>query len=214
MRKKDQHPPIKLDLDRIWDPETGLSSFPQRQFDWILDHIEDPETGLAALAKRRAKVTQEQALSCLFWQIQFTQWRDYRAGDALAVWRAAASCALGKRPPPAWLCKAISECCWQGMPAAERRERVDLAKHQMHWEAVQLVLGRLKGHPLNYEEKVHPDEVFTEAAKLVADTDAKAGADMVKKSYQMIKRAGGMNATLQSYRREKARKPRGKNNLG
>jgi hypothetical protein len=210
-----QPPSNELDLDRFWHPETGLPSFPQRQFDrildQILDHIEDPETGLAILAKRPAKLTPEQALSCRFWQNQFTLWRDYRAGDVMAVWYAAASCALSKRSPPAWLGKAISELCWQSIPAAERRERVDLARHKFHWEAVQLVLGRRKGHPLNYERKVLPDDVFAEAAKLLADTKAKAGAEMVKKSYQLIKRAGGMNVTFRSYKRAKARR---KNNLG
>jgi len=220
-RQRGQQPPSKLDqfldqnLDQIWNPETGLPSFPQRQFDWILDHIEDLETGLALLAKRPAKEAPELTLKCLFWQIQFTRRRDWRAGDAMAVWRAAASCGVSKRPPPAWLCRAIGELCWQGMPDDEKKERRALAKHQLRWEAVELVRGQFKGHPLNRERKVLGDAIWEEAAKLVADTDAKAGADMVRKSYYLIRDAGGMDATLQSYRREvEVRARRHKNNLG
>ena len=50
-----------------------------------LDKIQDPETGLALLSKLPKR---------LFWQFQFTQWRDWRAGDVLAFGRAIDCCSL------------------------------------------------------------------------------------------------------------------------
>ena len=53
-----------------------------------LDLIQDPETGLALLAKCAGEKTPEQERERLFWQLQFMQWRDWRAGDVTAVARA------------------------------------------------------------------------------------------------------------------------------
>ena len=54
----------------------------------ILDEAQDPETGLALLAKYSGEATPKQVNKHLFWQFQFMQWRDWRAGDVLAVSRA------------------------------------------------------------------------------------------------------------------------------
>ena len=61
------------------------------RLDQILDEIQDPEVGLALLAERPEGATPEQAHDLLFWQIQFTQWRDWRAGDVQADARALAA---------------------------------------------------------------------------------------------------------------------------
>jgi hypothetical protein len=60
----------------------------------IFDLIGDPETGLALLAKRPGEETPEQERERQFWQLQFMQWRDWRAGDVLAVARALTDCSL------------------------------------------------------------------------------------------------------------------------
>src|SRR5262245_3814119 len=178
------------------------------KLDRILNQAEDPETGLALLSKRPHpnQQTPEQNLECYFWQDQFTHWRDFRAGEVLAVWRAAASCALSKRPPPAWLCRAIEELCRQCMSDDEKHAYSELAKHRLRWEAVECVRGRYTGHPRNYQRKVQGDAVWAEAAKLVADADtnvdARADVETVRKSHALIWRAGGHNVTLQSSRRE------------
>jgi hypothetical protein len=60
-----------------------------------LDKIQDPETGLALLSKLpKRQETPEQRRKRLFWQFQFTQWRDWRAGDVLAFGRAIDCCSL------------------------------------------------------------------------------------------------------------------------
>src|SRR5262249_43948620 len=54
-----------------------------------LNLIQDPENGLALLTKRPAEETPAQELQRLFWEAQFTHWRDKAAetppGDALIV---------------------------------------------------------------------------------------------------------------------------------
>ena len=59
-----------------------------------LDLIQDPEIGLALLAKCAGEETPEQKRNRLFWQFQFMQWRDWRAGDVGAVARAVVCCSL------------------------------------------------------------------------------------------------------------------------
>jgi hypothetical protein len=167
-----------------------------------LDQIEDPETGLALLSKRSGEETPEQEQKRIFWQFQFMQMRDWRAGDVLAVSRALTCCSLLKRPPPRWLRDAIDELCERNMSADEKRARRDGVKHFLRWQAVELVRGRYPGHPRNYKRKVHGDAVWTEAAKLVASTDAEASAETVRKSHALIRRAGGAWSTFLNYKRE------------
>jgi len=182
-----------------------LSIKSDRTLGRILDEAQDPETGLALLAKYPgpAEQTPEQNLNCLFWHDQFTHWQNWLAGDMKAIWYALCSCTLSRRPPPTWLCKAVHKLC---MPDPEKRECNDLANHVRRWEAVELVRGRLPNDPRNYKKKVHGDVVWAEAAKLVADTDAEALADTVRKSHQLIEHAGikhadTMTITVQNYRR-------------
>ena len=62
--------------------------------------------------------------------------------------------------------------------------------------------GRRPGDPRNYKRKVHGDAVWAEAAKLVVGTGAEASAETVRKSHALVRRAGGAQVTLPSYRRE------------
>jgi hypothetical protein len=204
----DQQPPSKIDqfldqnYDKFWNPETGLPSFPQRQFDSILDHIEAPDIGLAWLAKRPAKMTPEQALSCLFWQNQFTEWRNWLAGDELAVWRALMASKLGNKEAPIWAVRAVYKL---SVSPADRRARDDMENHCWRALAKELVRGRVPGHPLNYERPVRGDDVDKEAAKLAAEMGIKGGADAVHASCTLINNAmttwnGFQAVTLQSYK--------------
>ena len=68
--------------------------------------------------------------------------------------------------------------------------------------------GRHPGDPRNYKRKVRGDAVWAEAAKLVAGTDAEASAETVRKSHALIRRAGGAQVTLPSYRREVEKRDR------
>ena len=204
-----QRPSSNLDrildqaLDQIDDPEVDLALLSKQQFDRILDHIEDPEVGLALLAKRPAELTPEQALNYMFWRGQFEHWQDWLAGNALAVAGAMMTCVLVDRRPPAWLCRAVQKLC---MPDDEKRACDDLAKHVMRWEAVELLRGQLPNDPRNREERVCGDDVWLEAAELLADTDAAGLPDTVRKSHALIQRAkimraGGVTITLQAYKR-------------
>ena len=124
----DQLPPGKLDLaDRSHD---------------ALDLIQDPETGLALLSKRPGEETPEQTRNRQFWQYQFMDWRDWRAGDVQAIAHAVTCCMSYNRPPPLWLCRAGYELYVQCMSDDEKRERGDLKKHFLRWKAVELVRGR------------------------------------------------------------------------
>jgi hypothetical protein len=173
-----------------------------------LNLIQDPETGLALLAKRSGEETPEQERERQFWRLQFNAMRDWLAGDALAVGRAVTDCSLFNRPPPFWLVKASNLLGMRCMSDAEKRSRRDINKHYRRWRAVQLVRGRHPNDPRNFKKKVDGDAVWVEATKL----DATVDVDMVKKSYALIKRAGGASVTLPSYRRavKKRDRPRKK----
>lgn len=189
-----------------------------------LNLIPDPETGLALLAKCRGPKTPEQEQEHQFWRLQFTEWRNQLAGDVQAVGRASVDCELFGRSPPMWLLKAISSLCVQQMSPNDKRAHGAMMGHFRRWKAVQLVRGRHPKDPLNYgrvdedvakvvaimggtlnhERKVISDDidaVCEEAAKLVAEMGGTGKAETVRKSYELIKRAGGAQVTLGSYRR-------------
>jgi hypothetical protein len=168
--------------------------------------IQDPETGLALLSKCPGEETPAQERERQFWQLQFHAMRDWRARDVLAVGRALIDCSLFNRPPPFWLLKACSSLCVRCMPDGEKRARGDMNKHFLRWKAVKLVRGRHPNDPRNFKRKVQGGAVWVEAAKLVADEDAEASAETVRKSYALIRRAGGTQVTLPSYRREVRRR--------
>src|SRR5215475_7986982 len=156
-----------------------------------LNLIEDPETGLALLAKCPAAETSEEKRERQFWQLQFVAWRDWRAGDTLAVSRAVIDCALFIRSPPFWLQKASVSLGMQCMSDGEKRSRRDMNEHFLRWKAVKLVRGQHPKDPRNFKRKVHPDDVWEEAAKLVAGTDPEVRPGTVRTSYALIRRAGG-----------------------
>ena len=64
----------------------------------------------------------------------------------------------------------------------------------------------------NYKKKVRGDAIWREAAKILAGTDVEASAETVRKSYTLIKRAGGAQVTLPSYRREVEERDRRRKN--
>ncbi|HEY5965355.1 MAG TPA: hypothetical protein VIU42_15170 [Xanthobacteraceae bacterium] len=165
------------------------------------DRIKDPETGLALLSKRSGEETPEQGRTRLFWQFQFMQWRDWRAGDVLAVARAIGCCSHLNRPPPRWLCKASVELCERSMSDDEKRAYGDLTKHLLRWQAAEQVRGRRPFDSHIYKKKVRGDAVWTEAAKMLAGTEIKRSPETMRQSHRLIRRAGGEQVTLPSYRR-------------
>jgi hypothetical protein len=168
-----------------------------------LDRIQDPETGLALLAKYSGagEETPEQLLNRFFWQEQFRHWQGWRDGDVTAVMAALRLCSLHKWPAPTWLEHALSELCMRCISEADKRAHTEMNTHYRRWKAVKLVRGQHANDPGNFSRKVHGDAVWEEAAKLVAGTHAEAKADTVRKSYALIRRAGGAGTTLPSYRR-------------
>jgi hypothetical protein len=76
-----------------------------------------------------------------------------------------------------------------------------MLEHFRRWETAELVRRRPPGDPHNRKKKVKSDAVWEEAAKLVAGTDATANAETMRKSHQLIKRAGGSQVSLPSYKR-------------
>ena len=167
-----------------------------------LELIQDPEIGLALLAKCAGEETPEQTRNRQFWQSQFMYWQDWRAGDVEAIAHAVTCCMFYNRPPPLWLCRAGYELREQCRSDDEKRERGALREHFLRWKAVELVCGRRPEDPRNYKRKVRGDAVWAEAAKLVAGTGAEASAETVRKSHALVRRAGGAQVTLPSYRRE------------
>jgi hypothetical protein len=166
-----------------------------------LNLIRDPEVGLALLAKCPAAKTPEQTREHQFWQLQFTDWRDWLAGDVLAVSRGITDCWLFKQPPPFWLLKAISSLCHGRMSDGEIHDCSTMNTHYQRWKAVKLVRGRHPKDPRNYKDPVQGDAVWAEAAKLVAGTEAEGIPDTMKKSHALIRRGGGARITLPSYKR-------------
>src|SRR5262249_18758866 len=130
------------------------------------------------------------------------------AGDVLAVGRGVTDCSLFNRSPPFWLQKASTLLGYQCMSDGEKRKRRDINKHWHRWKAVKLVRGRHPNDPRNFTRKVRGDAVWEEAAKLVADIDAEVDAETVKKSYALIRRAGGAQVTLPSYKRAVVKRDR------
>jgi len=183
------------------------------KLDQILNEIQDPETGLALLAKRPEGATPEQAHHLLFWQIQFMQWRDWLSGDVLAVGRATASCALSRKPVPFWLSRAINELCMQHMSPHEKAVYINMRKHSIRWEVAELEQRRRRRGDLRNRKKKTRGDTGWEAATVekLAGTNAECGEETVKKSHQLIQRAGGAQVTLASYKRAvKARDQRRK----
>jgi hypothetical protein len=163
-----------------------------------LDAIADPETGLALLAKRPDEETPEQSRLRLFWQFQFLQWRDWRAGEVLAFARAMHCCSHFHQGPPRWLREAALELCERRMSDGDKRAYGDLINHLLRWEAVQLTRGRRPWDARNSKRKVRGDAVWEVAAKMLAGATS---AETVRKSYTLIKHAGGERVTLPSYKR-------------
>ena len=94
------------------------------------------------------------------------------------------------------------------MSDAEKRARRAINKHWHCWKAVKLVRGRHPNDPRNFKTMVQGDAVWAEAAKLMADIDTEVDAETMRKSYQLIERAGGSQVTLPSYKREVAKRDR------
>jgi hypothetical protein len=123
--------------------------------------------------------------------------RHWRAGDSPAVAEAARLCRLFRQPPPPWLVDAIAGLVDQHMPDAERRDRAALAIHMARWEAVREL--RERRHQQLEQFNDDRGRLWEKIWRHVADVLG-CGEEAVRRSYRLIKAAGGENATLESYR--------------
>src|SRR5215469_10958890 len=93
-----------------------------------LDDIRHPEQGLALISKEPPNETPEQRKLRKFWQFQFMQWRNWLAGDSLAIPRAIYCCRVVGYPPPRWLMDASLQFAERGMFPKERDAQTDFAR--------------------------------------------------------------------------------------
>jgi hypothetical protein len=194
----------------------------------VLDLIKDPEQGIALLSKDPPNETPEQRKLRRFWLFQFTQWRNWLAGDSLAYLRAIHCCRVEGQPPPRWLDKAGIEFVEQGLSGTERERQNDFARHYRRWEAVEASKRRelrAREKPLTPTfwftpvvveviDKAERDFIrtprnkrmsladhFERAKEVLSCDDAGGNVDTITGSYKLIQRAGGASATFESYRR-------------
>src|SRR5262249_57859635 len=193
-----------------------------------LDDIRDPEAGLAALSKDPPNETPESRKLRKLWQFQFKCWRDWLAGDSLAIPRAIYCCRNENQRPPRWLMNASVEFAEQGLSDTERERQNDFARHYRRWEAVEASKRRelrarekprtptVWSTPVVDEvvDEVERDAIrtprtkrmsladhFERAKEVLSCDDAGANVDTITGSYKLIQRAGGATATFESYRR-------------
>jgi hypothetical protein len=175
-------------------------------YDWITD----PKVGLQLLAKLPTKLPPSQARMRKFWWFQFTQMQGWLGGDVLAIARAQHCCMQQNQRPPRWLDKAVFDFCVRKMSAEDKRAYEALTIHVTRWRAVQSVRGQLPQGANKYKKgEIRDKAVWKEAAKLLKGTGkAEAEPDTIKKSFALIKHAGGVWVTLQSYQGEVERRDR------
>src|SRR5262245_2385513 len=213
-----------------------------------LDDIQDPEAGLALLSKERtgwwggldafeiwggwpieqSSETPESRKLRKFWRFQFECWRDWLAGDSLAIPRAIYCCRIENQRPPRWLMDASVEFAEQGLSDTERERQNDFARHYRRWEAVEASKRReLRARekpsvpkfwsaPAVVEvlDEVERDAIrapctkrmssmdhFERAKEILSRDDVEASVDTIIGSYKLIRHAGGASATFESYRR-------------
>jgi hypothetical protein len=171
-----------------------------------LDDIQDPEVGLALVSGEPPNDTPEQRMVRKFWRSQFEQWRDWKAGDSLAIPRAIHCCRITNRPPPRWLDEASVESAERRMSSDERERQNDFARHLARWEAV--VASHQRERELRAKSPDAPHVSWADhferaaEAEILSREGAVADSTTVGGSYKLIQRAGGRNATLESYKRE------------
>src|SRR5262249_15379862 len=191
-----------------------------------LDDIRDPEAGLAALSKDPPNETPESRKLRKLWQFQFKCWRDWLAGDSLAIPRAIYCCRNENQRPPRWLMDASVEFAEQGLSDTERERQNDFARHYRRWEAVEAskrrelrarekpsvprfwsapavveVLDEAERDAIRTPKRMSPMDHFERATEILSRDDAVASVDTIIGSYKLIRHAGGASATFESYRR-------------
>src|SRR5262249_4471399 len=132
------------------------------------------------------------------------------------------------QPPPRWLVDASVEFVEQGLSGTEKERQNDFARHYRRWEAVEASKRReLRARekprtPTDWSipgvvevvDEVERDAIrtprtkpmslpdhFERAKEVLSCDEAGANVDTITGSYKLIRRAGGANATFESYRR-------------
>jgi hypothetical protein len=133
------------------------------------------------------------------------------AGDGPAIDEAVRLCRAYKQPPADWLADAVAKFIDRHMPDQERRLRHAFATHRERWEAVvELQERRHELMARNLEtRKLCPDltldietldDCCAAVSEVLGNTDAWGSAETIRKSYQLIRAAGGERATLESFK--------------
>jgi hypothetical protein len=117
------------------------------------------------------------------------------AGDLGAPRRAMR--ALGRRPPPDWLVAAVDKLTVLAMSDEEKDQRRDWDNHQTRWEA--LVELQARKQEL-FERFEHQRGWSWERGRAVVARLLNCSEGTVKTSYEIVKSAGGENATFESYK--------------
>jgi hypothetical protein len=122
---------------------------------------------------------------------------DWRRGDLLAAAEAARLCRLYRQPPPPWLVNAIATLVDQHMTDAEKRDRRAFDDHRDRWEAVRELRERRhqRLEQFNDGRGMRWEKIWRHVADVLG-----CGEEAVRRSYRLIKAAGGEHATLESYR--------------
>jgi hypothetical protein len=168
--------------------------------------IKNPAEGLRLLSgippinQTPAGMTPEQHRIRLFWFLMFTFWQQWRDGDTLALPRAVYLCKMQRQPPPQWLVNATTELVNARMSDDERRRHGDFMRCLMRWQAVQTARGLGPGAPRDQEPDISVEKACEQAEEALRGTEAEASAPTIMVSYSAIKRAGGAQASLASYR--------------
>ena len=167
-----------------------------------LDDIQDPEAGLAALSKDPPNETPESRKLRKFWQFQFECWRDWLAGDSLAIPRAIYCCHVVGHPPPRWLVDASVEFAERGMSPKELERQNDFARHHRRWQAVEAAKRRNHEQRVKYPRRasLSREDPYEKAVEILSRDEAEPNVLTITGSHKLIQEAGGTGATFESYR--------------
>jgi len=169
-----------------------------------LDDILDPEQGLALISKEPPNETPEQRKLRRHWLYQFECWRDWLAGDSLAIPRAIYGCRVTHQPPPRWLIDASLQFAERGMLPKERDAQTDFARHHRRWELVQASIRRHDKLQVESPRRAgsFKEDPVERAAEILNRTEPAVSDDTIRDSHRFINDAGRAHATFESYRRE------------
>jgi hypothetical protein len=135
--------------------------------------------------------------------------------DPTVIVAAIRECVNHRQPPERWVQEATAELADLAMPDDEKRARRDWQIHLRRWEALvelrerrhelserrlfEVIEGRLVEN--DYDDRGTSWERAREAvSESLAKDEAAGSASAVKSSYELVEKAGGKDATFESYK--------------